>query len=229
MNKNTYSTIENYMLKCMNDSAHDEQHIYRVLYAALEIANDYSVDNDVLITASLLHDIGRNAQINDSSLDHAIVGSSMAYDYLISIGWQNEKARHVKNCISTHRYRNHNEPQTIEAEILFDADKLDATGTLGIARTLLYKGTVAEPIYSVDEKGNIQYGIEDSVPSFFHEYNWKLSKLYDRFYTKLAKAIAEKRRQASIEFYQSIVQEVTETQNIGKQKLKELTAGKESI
>lgn len=57
-----YSKIEKYMLSCMNDGAHDRQHIYRVLYAALDLTNEYTVDKDVLIAAALLHDIGRDAQ-----------------------------------------------------------------------------------------------------------------------------------------------------------------------
>lgn len=58
----TYSLLENYMLSCMDDSAHDKEHIYRVLYHAMEIAKTLqNVDYDVLIAACLLHDIGRKA------------------------------------------------------------------------------------------------------------------------------------------------------------------------
>ncbi len=53
------------MLSCMNDGAHDRQHIYRVLYYALDIAEEYCIDQDVLIAACLLHDIGRDAQFRN--------------------------------------------------------------------------------------------------------------------------------------------------------------------
>jgi len=99
---------------------------------------------------------------------------------------QEYKAQHVKACISTHRYRNSNPPASIEAKILFDADKLDVTGTIGIARTLAYKEIVAEPLYSVDEFGNVLNGEEDEKPSFFQEYHWKLKKVYDNFFTNQA-------------------------------------------
>jgi len=186
MTKSEYSTIEDYMLSCMNDGAHDEQHIYRVLYYALDIVQYFELDKDVLIASALLHDIGRSAQFKNPKLDHAIVGSKMAYEYLIGQKWTDKKAEHVKDCISTHRYRNDKEPVSIEAKILFDSDKLDATGTLGIARTLAYKGIVAEPLYSVNEEGNILDGKDDSKPSFFQEYHYKLMHLYERFYTKRA-------------------------------------------
>lgn len=62
MTRQTYSLLENYMLSCMDDSAHDKEHVYRVLYHALRIAKMlHNVDYDVLIAACLLHDIGRKA------------------------------------------------------------------------------------------------------------------------------------------------------------------------
>lgn len=80
MNKQTYNLIENYMLSCMDDSAHDKDHVYRVLYMAMEIAEgERDVDYDVLVTACLLHDIGRKEQFANSLLCHAQVGSDKAY------------------------------------------------------------------------------------------------------------------------------------------------------
>jgi len=172
MEKEMYLKIEEYMLSCMNDGAHDRQHIYRVLYFALDLACEFTLDKDVLIAAALLHDIGRDAQFKNPECDHAIVGADMAYDYLLKISWDKNKAAHVKSCIATHRYRNSNLPDSIEAKILFDADKLDATGTMGIARTLMYNGIVSRPIYSVDENGNVPDRGIDNEPSFFKEYNW---------------------------------------------------------
>jgi uncharacterized protein len=216
MQRDMYIEIEKYMLSCMNDGAHDCQHIYRVLYSALDIANDYYVDKEVLIAASLLHDIGREAQFHNHKLDHAIIGSDMAYDYLQQIGWSEYKAQHVKDCISKHRYRNSNPPISIEAKILFDADKLDATGTMGIVRTIAYKGIVAEPLYCVDEWGNVQSGDgEEEKSSFFQEYNWKLKNVYDKFFTSRAKILAERRRKASIDFYENMYKEVKVIHQIG--------------
>ena len=69
MTNDTYNLIENYMLACMEDSAHDKEHIYRVLYNALEIARaGECVDYDVLMAACLLHDIGRKEQFENPSL-----------------------------------------------------------------------------------------------------------------------------------------------------------------
>lgn len=221
MEKEVYLEIEKYMLSCMNDGAHDRQHIYRVLYTALDLADEYIVDKDALIAAAMLHDIGRDAQFKDPECDHAIVGSEMAYEYLLSIGWDKNRASHVKACIETHRYRSNNPSVSIEAKILFDADKLDAVGTMGIARTLMYNGIVSQPLYSVDENGGVSSGVIDNEPSFFHEYNWKLKNVYNKFYTSKAKIIAEERRKASIDFYESMYNEVDAVHKKGLSLLKE--------
>ena len=221
MLKQMYSIIEQYMLKCMNDSAHDCQHIYRVLYSVLDIANDFKeADMDVLIAASLLHDIGRDAQFRDPKCDHAVVGADMAFEFLESIGWDENKANHVKACIASHRYRSNNPPMSTEARILFDADKLDASGTLGIARTLAYNGIVSKPLYSVDNHGNVLAGDKEESPSFFKEYHWKLKKVYDKFYTDRAREIAESRRNSSLLFYENMFREVQSTHQIGIRLLK---------
>ena len=73
------------------------------------------------------------------------------WPYLLENGFSEAFADAVRSCILTHRFRVARPPQSIEAKILFDADKLDVTGALGIARTLLYKGTVTEPLYLLDE------------------------------------------------------------------------------
>jgi uncharacterized protein len=226
MEKEMYLKIENYMLSCMNDGAHDSQHVYRVLYLALDISKEFNVDKDVLIAVALMHDIGRDAQFKNPECDHAIVGADMAYDYLSDIGWNENKAAHVKACIATHRFRNSSPPESIEAKILFDADKLDATGTMGIARTLAYKGIVSQPLYFVDENGNVIDGEQDNKPSFFQEYNWKLKHVYDKFFTDRARIIAEKRRTASIDFYKSMYNEVYTTHENGRILLKEALTNK---
>ena len=180
MTNETYQLLENYMRSCMADSAHDAEHIYRVLYNALAIAQaETEVDYDVLITACLLHDIGRKEQFADPTVCHAAAGAEKAYHFLTEQGFAEDFAEKVRHCILTHRFRKAMQPQSIEAKILFDADKLDVTGAIGIARTLMYKGDMAEPLYHLLPGGEISDGTEDLGPSFFREYKFKLEKLYN--------------------------------------------------
>ena len=159
MNKVMYDKIEKYMYSCMKDSAHDPEHIFRVLYKSIKIASkrNENINFDVLIASCLLHDIGRERQYKNPKICHAEIGGLMAKEYLLKNNWSEKEAEHVNNCITTHRFRGNNFPQTIEAKILFDSDKLDAVGFLGIARTLLYEGHVGYNLYSVNN-GEINYG-----------------------------------------------------------------------
>ena len=220
MDKATYSLLEQYMLSCMEDTAHDAEHIYRVLYNALTIAGrEMNVNYDVLIAACLLHDIGRKEQFADPSVCHAAVGSEKAHRFLIVQGFSPAFADHVRDCIRTHRFRKSDQPQSIEAKILFDADKLDVTGAIGIARSLMYKADMAEPLYHVLPDGGIADGTEDLGPSFFREYKFKLEKLYDKFYTISGSQLAQKRRAIAVAFYENLYREVSEGYSSGKERL----------
>ena len=210
MTKDFYTLLEDYMHTCMADSAHDREHVYRVLYAALIIAKTQpGVDYDILIAACLLHDIGRAEQIADPSLCHAQVGADKAFHFLTGHGVSEAFAQQVRHCILTHRFRKNRQPESLEARILFDADKLDVTGALGIARTLIYKGTVTEPLYTRLPDGGICNGENTDAPSFFREYKFKLEKLYGKFYTDKGAAMAMERRAIAEDFYNSLYREVS--------------------
>jgi len=223
MTKETYARLEAHMLSAMADSAHDKEHVYRVLYNALAIGQEEpGVDWDVLIAACLLHDIGRKEQFSDPSLCHAEVGSEKAFQLLLREGFSEEFAEKVRHCVLTHRFRKSRPPQSPEAKILFDADKLDVTGALGIARTLMYKGDRTEPLYTRLPDGEIDPGTGEEGASFFREYKFKLEKLQDRFYTQKGAQMARKRQAIAADFYESLLREVTEGDREGRRSLNTL-------
>lgn len=187
--------IEQFMLNYAGDSAHNADHIYRVLNQALMIAKNYDVNEDILVAACLLHDIGRPAQFDNPNICHAQVGSEMAYSFLKCLGWSEDDCRSVKHCILTHRFRNNMPPESIEAKILFDSDKLDVCGALGIARTLQYEGKMNE-----------------SLDAFFSEYDRKLIKLYDLFYTETAKQMALSRKKILLSFYSELKDQLDQSE-----------------
>ena len=224
MTNETYQLLENYMRSCMADSAHDTEHVYRVLFNALAIAQaEAEVDYDVLITACLLHDIGRREQFADPTVCHAAAGSEKAFRFLTENGFPPEFAEQVRHCILTHRFRKALPPQSIEAKILFDADKQDVTGAIGIARTLMYKADMAEPLYHVLPSGEISDGTEDLGPSFFREYKFKLEKLYDKFYTARGSELARSRQEIAASLYENLYREVNIGYAEGKEMLRKCT------
>ncbi len=183
------------MLQNAGDSAHDADHIYRVLNQVLIIARDYDMNEDVLVAACLLHDIGRPAQFADAGVCHAQIGSEMAYEFLQKLEWDEEYCQCVKHCVLAHRFRNDQQPETIEAKILFDADKLDVCGAMGIGRTLQYEG-------------KMNYSLEE----FLTEYNRKLIKLYDLFYTEKAKQMAASGKTILTIFYNELKKQLDQTE-----------------
>lgn len=200
------------MLDCMNDSSHDPEHVMRVLYNAMHLAEtEHGVDCDILIASCLLHDIGREAQFKDPSVCHAAEGGKMAENFLTGIGWDVKRAKHIRDCVRTHRWRNGDPPVSIEAKILFDADKLEAAGALGIARTLMYQGQVGRQLYTV-QGGEICSGTDKDAPeSFYKEYHNKLKNIYNMFYTSEARRMAEERKRNAVMFVSSLMSEIDGT------------------
>ena len=220
MTQETYTMLESYMLSCMGDSAHDTEHVRRVLYLALEIAEtEPDADVDVLITACLLHDIGRAEQFRDPALCHAQVGAKKAYRFLIAHNFSVDFAAHVQDCVRTHRFRSNDPPATIEAKILFDADKLDVTGAIGMARTFFYAAQVGQPLYSLLPDGGVSDGTAEEAPgchSVLREYKVKLENIYDHFYTKKGKETAIQRRNAAVSIYENILNEAQAPNKTGR-------------
>lgn len=221
MTQAEYNAIEAYMRRIMWYSAHDTQHIYRVLYRALDIAaaQPKPVNTDVLIAACLLHDIGRANQAENPAVCHAEAGAIKAHKWLISKGWSEAFAEDVASCVRSHRFRSQHPPATIEAKILFDADKLDATGAIGIARTLLYGGEIAQPLYTVNKQGTPLDGSSDEPPSFLREYHFKLKELAGTLHTARAKEIAVGHLSASRQFYKALWGEIEACYQSGEQNL----------
>ncbi|MEG1604946.1 MAG: HD domain-containing protein, partial [Clostridia bacterium] len=209
MTQAEFAQIERFMQASMQDAVHDQLHVYRVLNYALQIAEATpGADMDVVIISALLHDIGRAAEMRDPSLCHARVGSQMAHEFLLARGDQADVARRVADCIRTHRYKNGAPPQSPEARILFDADKLDLIGTVGVARAILFGGQIDEPLYLLDEQNDPTEGLPSEGASLFREYNRKLSSLWTKLYTAKAREIAKAQQKTMDAYFQSLFQEV---------------------
>ncbi|MEN8907412.1 MAG: HD domain-containing protein [Clostridiales bacterium] len=193
-------------------SAHNLDHIFRVYNLCLLIAkNEKDVDLEVLIPAALLHDIARDEESKDKKgeIDHAILGSKNAEKILRDLEYDEKKIESIKNCIKTHRFRTGSEPLTIEAKILFDADKLDSIGAVGIARTFMIAGQFGQRItisesYSIYDNSNVVENgrLKDiSKHTPFIEYEIKLKKIVNKLYTNSAKIIGKDRSYFMEDFF----------------------------
>lgn len=185
-------------------SAHNLDHVFRVYNLCLLLAKyEKDVDLEVLIPAALLHDIARVEESQDKTgeIDHAVLGSVLAEDILRKLEYEEEQIKEIKHCIVAHRFRTGNEPKTIEAKILFDADKLDVIGASGIARTFMLAGqfgqrlTINESIDDYIKSNTVENGRLKDVSKHtpFIEYEVKFKKIPDKLYTEKAKEIGRER------------------------------------
>lgn len=219
MTRETFALLEKYMLSCAGDAAHDSEHVRRVLYLALEIAEtEEGVDRDLLTAACLLHDVGRPEQFADPTLCHARVGGEKARRFLLDHGFSQDFAARVGDCVRTHRYRSDDPPESLEAKILFDADKLDVTGAVGMARTFFYAARVGQPLYTLLPGGTVSDGSAEEpegVHSVLREYKVKLENIYGSFLTRRGGELARQRQAAARSIYENLLSEIREPYDAG--------------
>jgi uncharacterized protein len=120
-------------------AAHDFDQVLRVLATAEQIGAAEGANLEVLRTATLLHDMARAEQAR-TGIDHAVAGAEQARELLRRAGQPDDFVEAVCQAIATHRFRTGPAPQSLEAKILYDADKLDSIGAVGVARAFAYGG-----------------------------------------------------------------------------------------
>jgi len=158
-----------------NPPGHDFDRVHRVYRHAERLGRELGADLEILLPAALLPDVGRRAE-QETGGDHAALSAALAQDWLPTLGYSATQIEAICDCIWAHRFATGVPATTLEAQILFDADKLDALGAVGIARTFLHGGASGRGL-----AGCVQH---------FHD---KLLRLEDRFHTAPARRLARER------------------------------------
>lgn len=206
MNQKKLELIERYSREqAAKLGLHVWPHVQRVLHLCTEISKLESqnarVDLDVLRTAVLLHDVAKHLDKGDGSIDHGDVGASMAESFLKSIDYEEEKIRLVCHAIRVHTHRE--EPTSIEAEILHDADFLDKLGAVGIATIFIKACLTNKTIEEVVEA----YETETPKKSFVAAHiRWIKNP---HLYTKTAQHMAAKRNAIVSAFFRELKNEIS--------------------
>lgn len=214
-----YLKMQEIVQQELSYAAHDLDHVLRVVEMSLTLAQkEKGVDLAILIPAALLHDIARRYEDEDETgtIDHALLGAEMAAPILKDLAYEQQSIWEIQDCIRSHRFRSGFLPKSIEAKILFDADKLDVIGALGIARSYILAGIHGERMYSdvniedylqdnVTENGRI---IDVSKHTVNLEFELKLKKIPERLYTAEAKKIAAGRISFMKYFFEVLEQEI---------------------
>jgi len=176
--------------KSEKDDIHGFSHVERVFNLCLQIGKELGANLLILKIAALLHDIGRTYKnIADYNKNHAELSAEIAAEFLSRNDFKlsQEDFDNIIHCIRSHSFSNNSNPQSLEAKILSDADKLDALGAIGLYRTISF---------TIMNKGGIKKVIE-------HLEN-KIMKLKDQLYLDLSKEIAKERQKIIIDFYNEI-------------------------
>lgn len=194
------------------DAVHDFDHVLRVLHLAVHIARVEQADVSVVRCAALLHDVGRQ-EAERTGGDHAALGAVRARDILSQRpGVNAEQTEAILHAIAAHRFRTEPRPSSLEARVLFDADKLDAIGAVGVARAFAYGGAHGQrlwvPISSVEANELDNQGDNHGNHTPIHEYVIKLSRIKDRLFTSTARKIAQERHEAMVAFFERMSREV---------------------
>jgi uncharacterized protein len=187
--------------------SHDWDHTRRVYRLCDRIASAEQADVEVVRIAALLHDIGRARQDSSGgSICHALEGTRLAGPIVAELPLTERQKQNILHCISAHRFRGRQAPHTLEARVLFDADKLDAIGAVGVARAFLFAGEVGARLH------NPCVRIEETQPytaddTGYREYRVKLCKIRDRMLTVAGRQLAEARHRFMVEYFQRFLQE----------------------
>jgi len=202
--------ITNRAKELFDDSkgSHDWEHTLRVYGLCLHIGEKEGADMEILKIATILHDIGRACQDKaHGEVCHAEKGAELAEGILLEFGLDREKIDRIVHCIRTHRFRGSNIPVSKEAKILFDSDKLDSIGAVGIGRAFLFAGEVGAKLHNknADLSKSAEYTKEDTA---YREYLVKLRTIRDKIFTNEGKRIAEERHDFMVEFFDRLNREV---------------------
>jgi uncharacterized protein len=187
------------------DAIHDFDHVVRVLALAERLALEEGADLEIVRTATMLHDVARSHG-DRMAEDHAQAGAEFARRLLA--GQPAEKVEAVAQAIAAHRFRSGPSPQTVEAKVLHDADKLDAIGAIGVARAFAFGGHEGQRLW-----GEVTGDYEESQDTRdqhtpVHEYQFKLVRIKDRLLTRSARAMARDRHEFMVAYFERLEREV---------------------
>jgi uncharacterized protein len=180
------------------DAVHDFDHVQRVYRMAERLAQEEGADLEIVRAAALLHDVEGTMPGEAARANHHHSSADFAAVILADEGWPAERIAAVQHCIRAHRFRDNREPpQTIEAKVLFDADKLDVLGAIGAARVVIYAAIAGQPLYAEPSERFLTHGEKEpgEPHSAYHEFIFKLSKIKNRLFTAAARSLADERHQ----------------------------------
>ncbi|RLT38516.1 MAG: HD domain-containing protein [Chloroflexi bacterium] len=183
------------------DAAHDFDHVLRVTRLGEAIAGAEGADVAVVRAAALLHDVPVPGATRKA---HHLAAADFAAEYLTSQGMSVAQVENVVHCIRSHRFRDQSiQPATLEAKCLYDADKLDSIGAIGVARAFSHSGSHHTRLWHQPMDAAPPDDAKPSGAEYtpVHEFVYKLRRLLPTLHTATARAIGQQRHDFMSAFF----------------------------
>lgn len=174
------------------DAAHDAAHIERVASTARRLAETESAQLDVVIPAAWLHDCVVRPKDAPDRAEAARLSASAAASFLKKAGYPTQWIPDIEHAIAAHSYSGTTPPDTLEAQVVQDADRLDALGAIGLARCFTVGGALDRPLYNPDDPFCEDRAPDDDTYTLDHVYA-KLLRLPNTMQTETGRNEAERR------------------------------------
>lgn len=190
-----------------SDAAHDLSHLLRVWRNVCAIRNHEGGDPHILVAATLLHDcveVEKNSPFRSSA---SRLAAARASELLTEKGWDEQRVAAVAHVIEAHSFSAGIAPQTLEAQILQDADRLDALGMVGVARMFHVSGRLGSRLYDPFDPQAGKRTLDDQQFAIDH-FQTKLLHLAKGFQTATGARMANVRHSRMQRFLEELLEEI---------------------
>ena len=191
-----------------NDPTHGFTHIRRVYALCERLGSEENANLEILRAAALLHDAKSGPSVRK---EHHLASAEFAGQILRAEGWAEEDISAVQHCIRAHRFRDREEqPQSLEAKVLYDADKIDSIGAVGVMRVVAYAVLHKQDLYALPSRQFLSTGEREAKEPHtpLHEFIYKLQYIKGRLYTRSGKALAMQRHGFLVHFFEQFEAEL---------------------
>jgi len=190
-----------------DDGAHDVAHLLRVWKNACAIRDGEGGDSELLAAAVLLHDAVTVEKNSPQRAQASRLAADAARPRLAAEGWPDARIEAVAHAIAAHSFSAGIPPQTLEARILQDADRLDAIGAVGVARCFYVAGRLGGGLYDPFDPEGKARPLDDRRFALDH-FQTKLMRLASGFQTATGAALARERHERLLRFWQDMLDEI---------------------
>lgn len=193
------------------DPSHDYSHVFRVYKIARVLSEKDNADMEIVIPSALFHDLVVHKKGTELAKMSTIDSANKAKELLLQVKeFPTEKISTIEKIIRSTSYNNPNgEADFLEAKIVKDADLIDATGAIALARTFAYCGVASRVLYDLEDPFAKNRQLDDSKFGIDHVYK-KLLKLEELVSTDTAKKIAKRRTEFMRDFMKELQIEIEE-------------------